>query len=129
MKLYLAVVVLFVVIFKFSESAELPDNLYNKYENVDIDRILQNNRVLSNYIKCVMEEGPCTPEGRDLKKYLPDALQNGCTKCTDRQKGTAEKVIRHLMDKRKKDWDRLEKKYDPTGEYRKKYERTLPAGQ
>lgn len=39
----------------------------NKYDNVDIDQILNNRRVLTNYIKCVMEEGPCTPDGRELK--------------------------------------------------------------
>lgn len=43
----------------------------NKYDNVDVDKILKNSRVLTNYIKCMMEEGPCTPEGRELKsKFL-----------------------------------------------------------
>lgn len=39
----------------------------SKYDNVNIDMILANDRVLNNYIKCLMEEGPCTPEGRELK--------------------------------------------------------------
>lgn len=38
-----------------------------KYDNVNVDTILENDRVLNNYIKCLMEEGPCTPEGRELK--------------------------------------------------------------
>lgn len=38
-----------------------------KYDNVDVDKILSNDRVLTNYIKCLMEEGPCTPDGRELK--------------------------------------------------------------
>lgn len=38
-----------------------------KYDNVDVDRILNNDRILSNYIKCMMDEGPCTAEGRELK--------------------------------------------------------------
>lgn len=41
-----------------------------KYDNIDVDKILTNDRVLSNYIKCLMEEGPCTPEGRELKSEL-----------------------------------------------------------
>lgn len=46
----------------------LADTQYtNKYDNVDVDKILTNSRVLTNYIKCMMEEGPCTPEGRELK--------------------------------------------------------------
>lgn len=41
-----------------------------KYDNVDVDKILKNERVLTNYIKCLMEEGPCTPEGRELRSKL-----------------------------------------------------------
>lgn len=53
---------------------------------------------------------------------LPDALSSGCNKCNDKQKATAEKVISHLKNKRSKDWDRLILKYDPHGEYKKRYE-------
>lgn len=46
----------------------LAQNKYtNKYDNVDVDKILSNDRVLTNYIKCLMDEGSCTPEGRELK--------------------------------------------------------------
>ena len=38
-----------------------------KHDNLDIDKILNNNRILTNYIKCIMEQGPCTPEGRELR--------------------------------------------------------------
>ncbi|XP_050513905.1 ejaculatory bulb-specific protein 3-like [Diabrotica virgifera virgifera] len=97
----------------------------NKYDNVDVDMILKNERVLTNYIKCMMEEGPCTAEGRELKKTLPDALASGCTKCNIKQKDTAEKVMKHLMSRRPKDWDRLTKKYDPQGNFKKRYEEHL----
>lgn len=39
----------------------------NKYDNFDIDKVLNNDRILTSYIKCLMEEGNCTNEGRDLK--------------------------------------------------------------
>lgn len=39
----------------------------NKFDNVDVDGVLSNNRILTNYIKCLMDKGPCTPEGRELK--------------------------------------------------------------
>ncbi|XP_076751809.1 chemosensory protein 6 [Xylocopa sonorina] len=93
-----------------------------KYDDVDIERILQNGRVLTNYIKCMLDEGPCTNEGRELKKTLPDALSSGCSKCNEKQKITAEKVINHLRTKRPRDWERLSAKYDPNGEYKKRYE-------
>lgn len=43
----------------------------NKFDNVNIETILSNDRVLSNYIKCLLEKGACTREGRELKsKYI-----------------------------------------------------------
>lgn len=39
----------------------------NKFDNVNIDSVLNNDRVLSNYIKCLLDKGACTHEGRELK--------------------------------------------------------------
>ncbi|KAM0730249.1 Allergen Tha p 1 [Formica fusca] len=94
-----------------------------KYDDVDVDKILQSNRILNNYIRCLLDEGPCTAEGRELRKILPDAVSNVCSKCNSDQKAAAEKVIHHLKTKRSKDWDRLVAKYDPRGEYKKNYEK------
>lgn len=96
-----------------------------KFDDIDIDRILQNNRVLTNYIKCLLDEGPCTNEGRELKKTLPDALATGCSKCNEKQKATAEKVINHLRANRVRDWERLMNKYDPQGQYKNRFEHAL----
>lgn len=38
-----------------------------KYDQVNIDNVLSNDRVLTNYIKCLLEKGACTREGRELK--------------------------------------------------------------
>ena len=46
----------------------------NKYDGIDVDRILQNGRVLSNYIKCMLDEGSCTAEGRELKSECMQRL-------------------------------------------------------
>ncbi|XP_031842101.1 chemosensory protein 6 [Nomia melanderi] len=100
------------------------DTYPSKYDDIDIEKILQNGRVLTNYIKCMLGEGPCTNEGRELKKTLPDALATGCSKCNEKQKDIAEKVINHLRTKRPRDWERLTTKYDPNGEYKKRYDST-----
>ena len=63
-----------------------------------------------------------------VPETLPDALQTGCEKCSDKQKGTSERVIRHLIQERSKDWERLLAKFDPKGEYRKRYEAWTAAG-
>ncbi|XP_037720056.1 putative odorant-binding protein A10 [Drosophila subpulchrella] len=94
----------------------------DKFDNVDLDEILNQERLLINYIKCLEGTGPCTPDAKMLKEILPDAIQTDCTKCTEKQRYGAEKVTRHLIDNRPTDWERLEKIYDPEGLYRIKYE-------
>ncbi|XP_033150487.1 putative odorant-binding protein A10 [Drosophila busckii] len=96
----------------------------NKFDNVDLDEILSQERLLNNYIKCLEGLGPCTPDAKMLKEILPDAMLTDCEKCTEKQKYGAEKVTRHLIDNRPEDWQRLEKIYDPQGGYRLKYEET-----
>nr|AMA98180.1 chemosensory protein [Blattella germanica] len=116
-------VLLFLALVALCIAAPEKPKLYTtKYDNVDVDSILTNARILSNYIKCLLDDGPCTPDGRELKKTLPDALQTGCEKCNEKQKTTSEKVIRHLMKERPRDWDKLVKKYDPNGQFKKRYD-------
>lgn len=44
------------------------DKTYSsKYDNLDVDKILENDRVLISYVKCILGEGPCTSEGKELK--------------------------------------------------------------
>ncbi|XP_046398655.1 ejaculatory bulb-specific protein 3-like [Ischnura elegans] len=93
-----------------------------KYDNVNVDEILRSDRLVKNYFDCLMDKGPCTPEGSELKKSIPDALQTECSKCTEKQKEKAHKVIRHLIENKPDMWSQLEAKWDPTGEYRKKYD-------
>lgn len=38
-----------------------------KYDGIDLDEILKSERLLNNYVKCLMSEGPCTPDGSELK--------------------------------------------------------------
>jgi hypothetical protein len=56
-----------VLLFAVLSAADKPKTYTTKYDNVDVDSILSNNRILTNYIKCMLDEGPCTPEGRELK--------------------------------------------------------------
>ncbi|XP_062138184.1 putative odorant-binding protein A10 [Drosophila sulfurigaster albostrigata] len=94
----------------------------SKFDNVDLDEILNQERLLNNYIKCLENAGPCTADAKMLKDILPDAMMTDCVKCTEKQKYGADKVTKHLIDNRLEDWMRLEKIYDPQGSYRIKYE-------
>ncbi|XP_076248902.1 ejaculatory bulb-specific protein 3-like [Calliopsis andreniformis] len=93
-----------------------------KYDNIDLDQILKSDRLLNNYVNCLLDQGSCTPDGKELKKSLPDALENRCTKCSEKQKMGSEKVIRYLIDERPQIWERLSKKYDPTGEHTRRFQ-------
>jgi hypothetical protein len=65
---------LIVLLFLVSVALALPQQPANgnrrytdKYDHVDVDSILRNERILNSYIKCMLDQGPCTAEGRELK--------------------------------------------------------------
>lgn len=97
------------------------DKYTTRYDNIDLDTILASDRLLKNYINCLLEKGNCTPDGKELKESLPDALQTDCNKCSEKQKKGTEKVVRFLVNKKPETWELLKKKYDPSGVYTLKY--------
>lgn len=45
----------------------------DRYDEVKLDEVLSNKRLLNGYMKCALDKGPCTPEGKELKcKCIPD---------------------------------------------------------
>ncbi|CAH0387713.1 unnamed protein product [Bemisia tabaci] len=93
-----------------------------EFDGIDIDSVLKNEKLLDAYAKCLLDEGPCTREGRTLKTLLPDALETTCAKCSPTQKEKAKKVITFYMEKYPENAQKIMKKYDPTGKYRKALE-------
>ncbi|XP_013162724.1 PREDICTED: ejaculatory bulb-specific protein 3-like [Papilio xuthus] len=92
-----------------------------KYDNVNLDEVLASERLLTGYVNCLLDQGPCTPDGKELKQNLPDAIANDCRSCTERQREGADKVMHHIIDNRPDDWDKLEQKYKSDGSYKKQY--------
>nr|AXF48707.1 chemosensory protein CSP9.1 [Lobesia botrana] len=92
-----------------------------KYDGIDLDEILASSRLLTGYVNCLLDLRPCTPDGKELKKNLPDAISNDCSKCTERQQQGADKVMHYIIDHRPDDWEKLEKKYQSDGSYKQKY--------
>ncbi|XP_049831892.1 ejaculatory bulb-specific protein 3-like [Schistocerca gregaria] len=90
-----------------------------KYDNIDLDEILANERLLKKYHECLVSDADssCTPDGKELKATIPDALVTDCSKCNEKQKEGANKVIRFLIQKRDDLWKPLQAKYDPEGVY------------
>ncbi|XP_004529711.1 uncharacterized protein LOC101448405 isoform X2 [Ceratitis capitata] len=40
-----------------------------KFDNIDLDEVLSQERLLRNYIKCLENLGPCTPDSKMLKGF------------------------------------------------------------
>ncbi|MCS4558735.1 A10/OS-D family protein, partial [Shewanella sp. C32] len=85
--------------------------------------ILHNDRLMDKYVDCLLDEGDdkCTPDGKELKKILPDALETGCSKCNEKQKKGADKAMKFLINEKRQKFDKLAAKFDPKGIYLKKY--------
>ncbi|XP_046602268.1 ejaculatory bulb-specific protein 3 isoform X1 [Neodiprion lecontei] len=103
------------------------DKYTTKYDNVDVEAVIRNERLTKNYVGCLLDLTPCTPDGSELKtsshvsENLPDALATNCAGCSTAQKNAADKFSQHLIDQKPEDWKLLEAKYDPTGAYRLHY--------
>ncbi|CAG4947241.1 unnamed protein product [Colias eurytheme] len=107
-------------------AAALPQLQYtDRFDNINIEEILGNPRLLKAYINCVLDKGKCTNEGRELKSHIREALENHCAKCTETQRKGTRTVIGHLINQDPTSWNQLVDKYDPTRRYVVKYENEL----
>ncbi|CAK1584488.1 unnamed protein product [Parnassius mnemosyne] len=102
-----------------------PEHYTDRYDNVNLDEILGNRRLLEPYVKCMLDKGKCTPDGKELKSHIQEALENNCGKCTEKQKSGTRRVIGHLINNEKDYWNQLTAKYDPQRKYVVKYETEL----
>lgn len=109
-------------------SLTLAEQYTDRYDDLDINEILANKRLLSTYIKCVLDQGRCTSEGKAIKLHIKDAIQTGCEKCTETQKLKARQVVAHIREHEKTSWEDMKKKYDPGDKYKEIYEAFLNAG-
>lgn len=63
------------------ELFEMMTNSNHRYNNLNVDQILSSERLVTNYVECLLSRKPCPPEGKDLKRkcshYLSDHLSHG----------------------------------------------------
>ncbi|OWR51069.1 chemosensory protein precursor [Danaus plexippus plexippus] len=100
--------------------AARPEDNYDRYENFDVDELVSNLRLLKSYAACFLGEGKCTAEGNDFKKWIPEAVQSNCGKCSDHQKHLVGKVIKACIDKLPEEWNKLNAIHNPDGKYDEK---------
>ncbi|KOC61899.1 Ejaculatory bulb-specific protein 3 [Habropoda laboriosa] len=109
------------ICFLLGEEVSSEEKYTTKYDDVNIDAVLNSERLLNAYVNCLMNRGACAPDAAELKKNLPDALEHECSACSEKQKEIADKLSHYLIDHREEDWSLLEAKYDSTGAYRQRY--------
>ncbi|KAG5883691.1 hypothetical protein JTB14_007410 [Gonioctena quinquepunctata] len=96
-----------------------------KYDNVDIDAILKNDRILKNYIDCCLGKRKCTPDGQELKSHIREAMDDQCENCSETQKKVMRKVGKKLYKDKPEWWKELCDHFDPEGKYQKKYQKFI----
>ncbi|KAK2576495.1 hypothetical protein KPH14_005821 [Odynerus spinipes] len=80
----------------------------SKYDDVNVEEILNNPRLRNQYVNCAAGSGPCiTGEAKFLKEVLPEVLVTTCRKCTEKQQLFFDKVITWFNENDKETWDRL----------------------
>ncbi|CAH1364354.1 unnamed protein product [Tenebrio molitor] len=92
-----------------------------KYDGVDLESVVKNERLLKSYVDCLLDKGRCTPDGLELKKNMPDAIETDCSKCSEKQKEGSDFIMEYLIDHKPEYWEALEVKYDPDGAYKRRY--------
>ncbi|CAG9563959.1 unnamed protein product [Danaus chrysippus] len=91
-------------------------------DNFNIDELLENDRLLEAYGKCLVYRGPCTSQGKEFRKLMPEAIKTTCLKCTLKQREMVRKAAKALKVKWPKIWNELVKQEDPKGEFKQKFE-------
>nr|AXU25089.1 chemosensory protein 10 [Cyrtorhinus lividipennis] len=97
------------------------DKYSDEYDSVDLDEVLNNKRLYANYISCILGKGKCSADAKYLKETIPDALQTGCTKCSEVQKKRVGKMLKFVKENHSDDYSSLLEKYDPEGQYKDLY--------
>lgn len=44
------------------------DKYTTKYDDIDYKSIIKSDRLLTNYVNCLLDKGRCTPDGNELKR-------------------------------------------------------------
>nr|QTY40874.1 venom polypeptide precursor [Doratifera vulnerans] len=96
------------------------DTYTDKYDNMNMEEIMENCRMLVPYEKCVLGKQKCTKEGEELKSHIKEAIEDKCAKCTDTQKEKIKRGACILSNCQPTFWKQAMAMYDPDQKHLKK---------
>lgn len=95
-----------------------PGGFYTtRYDHIDVENILNQKRLVYHYAECLLDRGPCPPQGLEFKRILPEALRTNCLYCTPKQRYVTYRSIRRLRKEYPEVWAKLSAIWDPSDEY------------
>ncbi|XP_065215150.1 ejaculatory bulb-specific protein 3-like [Planococcus citri] len=97
-----------------------------KFAHINIEEVLQNDRLFQAYHKCFLEQGPCTPEAKEMRNVIPSLVKTACDGCSPDQKKELKKHLDYAKNNRAKEWEELLDKYDPKREILEKFFSSVP---
>ncbi|XP_053694196.1 putative odorant-binding protein A10 [Sabethes cyaneus] len=80
-------------------------------DSQNLNRLLNNQVIVSRQIMCVLEKSPCDQLGRQLKAALPEVIQRNCRNCSPQQAQNAQKLTNFLQTRYPEVWAMLIRKY------------------
>ncbi|KAK9888081.1 hypothetical protein WA026_000357 [Henosepilachna vigintioctopunctata] len=120
--------VVFVVVAISVACVNCEDLYTSKFDNIDIDAIMKNDRLLQNHFACIIDGKGCTAEADELRKHIPEIMETCCSKCTDKQKEGAKKMTTYLIENKPDIVKKLVDKFDPDRKYIEKCKEQLKSG-
>ncbi|CAH1640307.1 unnamed protein product [Spodoptera littoralis] len=106
----------------FALAAPLAFGYDEKYDKLDVDKILGDDALFTAYINCMLDKGPCSVEhSADFRQLLPEVIATACEKCTPIQRQNVRKTVKALSEKKPDDFVQFRAKFDPKGEYEKAF--------
>ncbi|CAK1552536.1 unnamed protein product [Leptosia nina] len=92
-----------------------------KFNKIDVDKILADDNLLMAYLNCFLDKGPCDKEyAQDFRDILPEVIATTCGKCSDIQKDKVRKLINSLINTKPDLAMELKTKFDPEGKQEEK---------
>nr|XP_023021664.1 ejaculatory bulb-specific protein 3-like isoform X3 [Leptinotarsa decemlineata] len=95
--MFLSLIATFCLITAISSAIPEKTRYTTKYDNVNLEEIIKNDRLLKNYVDCLLDKGKCTPDGLELKKNMPDAIETDCSKCSEKQKEGINTILQETI--------------------------------